>query len=163
MKQDLYTIPLKTISGKKTTLEAYRGKILLIINVASRCGFTKQYAEIEKFYREYAPKGVEVLGFPCNQFLNQEPETSCKIQAFAENRFQASFPLYEKVCVRGKNIAPIYAYLKNHIEKKPLIFIPWNFSKILISHDGRVLERFGPLTSLTHIRKKVDDLLISNG
>lgn len=163
MTQSLYTIPVQTISGETTTLEAYRGKILLIINVASRCGFTKQYAEIEKFYRAYAPKGVEVLGFPCNQFLNQEPETGCKIQSFAESRFQVSFPLFEKVNVRGKNITPLYAYLKNHIEKKPLIFIPWNFSIVLVSQDGRVLERFGPLISFSHIRKKIDNLLISKG
>lgn len=156
---ELYTLPLKTIEGETTTLEAYQGKILLIVNVASRCGFTSQYQDLEALHREYAKQGVCVLGFPCNQFLNQEPGEAEAIKQFATSCFRVTFPLFEKIDVKGTKQSPLYAYLAKHIEKKPWIFVPWNFTKILVGQDGRVLQQFLPTTKISVVRKKIDALL----
>lgn len=156
---DLYAIPLKTIDGETTTLAPYRGEVLLIVNVASRCGFTSQYKALEALHREYHKKGVRVLGFPCNQFLNQEPGDASSIKAFTTSCFRVTFPLFEKTCVKGPKQSPLYAYLKQHIEKKPWIFVPWNFTKILVSPDSHVLQQFLPTTKVPTIRQKIDDLL----
>ncbi len=156
---NLYTIPVETIDGKKTTLQAYQGKAILIVNVASRCGFTSQYTELETLYQDYQKRGLAVLGFPCDQFMHQEPGDNAAIKEFAESCFRVTFPLFAKIDVKGPNQAPLYAYLAKHIEKRPLKFIPWNFTKILISPDGRVLRRYLPITSFKTIRKAVETLL----
>lgn len=158
--ENLYTVPFKTVTGEETTLAPYQGKIILIVNVASRCGFTKQYAELEALYQDYKEQGLAVLAFPCNQFLKQEPGDNAAIKAFAESCFRVSFPIFAKVDVRGKHQSPLYQYLKGQIEKKPLIFIPWNFSKILISPSGQVLRRYSPLSSMQNIRQAIDKLLV---
>lgn len=149
---ELYTIPIKTIDGETTTLAPYRGKTLLIVNVASRCGFTSQYEQLEAFHREYYQQGVRVLGFPCNQFLNQEPGDAKAIKDFTQACFRITFPLFEKICVKGPKQSPLYAYLAQHIEKKPWFFVPWNFTKILVDPDGRVLQQFSPRTKPRSIR-----------
>ncbi len=149
----LYTIPLKTIDGKTTTLAPYQGKVLLIVNVASRCGFTSQYKALEQLHRNYSAAGLQVLGFPCNQFLNQEPGSHEAIQSFTNSCFHITFPLFEKVHVKGPLQSPLYAYLEAHIQKKPLIFIPWNFSKILVSRDGKILKQFLPTARIKTINK----------
>lgn len=156
---ELYSIPIKTIDGETTTLTPYRGEALLIVNVASRCGFTSQYNDLENLHREYHEKGVRVLGFPCNQFLNQEPGDASSIKAFTHSCFHITFPLFEKIHVKGRKQSPLYAYLAQHIEKKPMIFVPWNFTKILVSPDGRVLQQFLPTTKLMTIRQVIDKLL----
>lgn len=143
---DLYAIPMKTIDGATTTLAPYRGNVLLIVNVASRCGFTSQYKALEALHQTYKKQGFCVLGFPCNQFLNQEPGDAKAIQNFSQTCFRITFPLFEKICVKGSKQSPLYAYLKQHIEKKPWFFVPWNFTKILIGADGRVLQQFLPTT-----------------
>ena len=158
---DLYSIPIKTIDGETTTLAPYRGEVLLIVNVASRCGFTSQYEQLEALHREYHKQGVRVLGFPCNQFLNQEPGDASSIKAFAQSCFRVTFPLFEKICVRGPEQAPLYTYLKKHIEKKPWVFVPWNFTKILVGPDGRVLQQFSPIKKPSIIREIIDGLLRS--
>jgi glutathione peroxidase len=154
----LYDIPLVAIDGKPTTLAPYKGKVLLIVNVASRCGFTPQYAELEKLYQEYQHRGFSVLGFPCNQFLHQEPGSNQDIQQFAESCFRVTFPLFAKLDVKGANQSPLYAYLKKHIEKRPFKFIPWNFTKILVTPDGRILRRYLPTTSFHKIRTDMEPL-----
>lgn len=154
-----YSIPIKTLDGTDTTLATYQGDILLIVNVASRCGFTSQYKALEQLHRDYQSRGVRVLGFPCNQFLRQEPGNSEAIQQFTKNCFHITFPIFEKIDVRGPNQSPLYAYLAKHIQKKPWIFIPWNFSKILISREGDVLEQFLPTTNPNRIQKKIEQLL----
>lgn len=156
---ELYAIPLQTIDGKKTTLQDYHGKAMLIVNVASRCGFTPQYTELETLYRDYQNRGFIVLGFPCDQFMHQEPGDNVEIKAFAESCFRVTFPLFAKVDVKGPNQAPLYAYLAKHIEKRPLKFIPWNFTKVLITPEGRVLRRYLPIASFKTIRKAVENIL----
>ena len=155
----LYDIPLKAIDGKTTTLAPYHGKVMLIVNVASRCGFTPQYTELESMYREHQHRGLVVLGFPCDQFMHQEPRGNKEIKEFAESCFRVTFPLFAKINVKGPDQAPIYTYLREHIEKRPLIFIPWNFTKILVDQNGRVLRRYLPITSFKKIRKAVEELL----
>ena len=155
----LYDIPLQTINGETTTLKPYFGKVMLIVNVASRCGFTPQYAELEALYRDYQDHGLVILGFPCDQFKHQEPGGNDEIKAFAESCFRVTFPLFAKINVKGAEQAPLYTYLAKHIEKKPWKFIPWNFSKILVDSQGRVLRRYLPITSFKTIRKAVETLL----
>jgi glutathione peroxidase len=142
---DLYTIPVKTIGGETTTLEAYRGRPLLIVNVASRCGFTPQYAGLEALYQKYKDTGFAVLGFPCNQFGSQEPGTEEEIRAFCDLQYGVTFPMFTKIDVNGENTHPLYRYLKS--AKKGLLgreAIAWNFTKFLIGRDGAVLQRYGP-------------------
>lgn len=156
---NVYTIPLQTIDGQTTTLQPYQGKVMLIVNVASRCGFTPQYTDLETLYQDYKQRGLVVLGFPCDQFMHQEPGNNTEIKAFAESCFRVTFPLFAKVDVKGSNQAPLYAYLAKHIEKKPLKFIPWNFTKIVVNAEGRVLRRYLPITSFKTIRKELENLL----
>jgi glutathione peroxidase len=155
----LYDIPLQTIDGEATTLAHYKGKALLIVNVASRCGFTSQYNDLEALFREYQQRGLVVLGFPCDQFLHQEPGGNTEIKAFAERCFRITFPLFAKIDVKGPNQSPLYTYLAKHIEKKPLKFIPWNFTKILVSPQGRVLRRYLPIASFKTLRKAIENVL----
>ncbi len=155
----LYDIPVMTIDGKETTLRPYHGRVLLIVNVASRCGFTAQYAELESLYRGYEQRGLTVLGFPCDQFLHQEPGSNEEIKALAESCFRVTFPMYAKIDVNGSHRAPLYEYLAKHIEKKPLKFIPWNFSKVLVDANGNVLRRYLPITSFKTIKKDLEKLI----
>jgi glutathione peroxidase len=155
----LYQIPLKALDGTETTLAPYAGDILLIVNVASRCGFTSQYKALEQLHRDYKDKGVQVLGFPCNQFLHQEPGDSQGIQDFTQSCFNLTFPLFEKMNVKGPNQSPLYAYLEQYIQKKPWIFIPWNFTKILVSSEGDILKQFLPTTGIQKIRANITQLL----
>ncbi len=156
---DLYSIPLKTLSGKETTLAPYQGDVLLIVNVASRCGFTSQYKALETLHRNYQAKGLRVLGFPCNQFLKQEPYDAETIKQFTSSCFNVTFPLFEKAYVKGPHQSPLYAYLEQNLENKPWIFVPWNFTKILVTPDGRVLRQFLPTTNLTRIERAATSLL----
>jgi glutathione peroxidase len=141
----LYDIPVKTIDGSDTTLADYAGKALLIVNVASKCGFTRQYAGLEQLHKTYGPKGFEVLGFPCNQFGGQEPGDEAEIKSFCKLTYDVDFPLYAKIDVNGDNAHPLYQYLK--AEAPGLLgteAIKWNFTKFLVDRAGRVVRRFAP-------------------
>ncbi|HEY0393328.1 MAG TPA: glutathione peroxidase, partial [Candidatus Elarobacter sp.] len=122
----------------------YRGKVLLIVNVASKCSFTPQYAGLEALYREFQARGLVVLGFPCNQFLAQEPGTEADVKQFCATRYNVSFPLFAKVDVNGPNAHPLYRYLKEH---RPGTLgtgaVKWNFTKFLVDRDGKVVKRYG--------------------
>lgn len=155
----LYTIPVTTIDGSRTTLQAYKGRVLLIVNVASKCGFTPQYKELEALQQNFQGRGFSVLGFPCDQFLHQEPGSDAEIQAFVTNCFRVTFPLFSKIDVKGPNQAPLYAWLKTHLKKRPLIFIPWNFTKILVDAHGQVIQHYLPTTSFKKISKAIEALL----
>lgn len=155
----IYKVPVQTASGHMINLEPYQGQVLLVVNVASRCGFTAQYAELEKLYRNYKTRGFSILAFPCDQFRHQEPGSNQEIKEFAESCYHITFPLFAKIEVKGKEQAPLYAYIAKHIEKKPWIFVPWNFTKILISPEGRILKRFLPTTSFKTLSKKIESLL----
>lgn len=160
-KDSLYQIPLVSATGLSVNLKPYQNQVLLIVNVASRCGFTPQYAELEALYRDYKARGFAVLGFPCNQFLHQEPGSNEEIQTFAQSCYQITFPLFAKIDVRGKNQSPLYSYLRKHIEKKRWPFIPWNFTKILVDSEGRILKRFPPNTAFKTLRQEIEPLLPS--
>jgi glutathione peroxidase len=138
----LYDVPLKDIDGKDTSLKAYQGKVLLIVNVASKCGFTPQYKGLEALYKKYSAQGLVVCGFPCNQFLHQEPGTDAEIKKFCSDKYDVTFPLFDKLEVNGKNRHPLYEILAGKDSPFPGN-IKWNFNKFLIGRDGKILARFG--------------------
>jgi len=137
----IYDIPLKDIDGKDATLKPYEGKVLLIVNVASKCGFTPQYTALEAQYEKYKDQGLVVLGFPCNQFASQEPGTTTEIKQFCSTKFHVTFPLFDKIDVNGLNRSPLYDLLAGQSSPVPGP-IKWNFTKFLISRDGKILQRF---------------------
>jgi glutathione peroxidase len=137
----IYDIPVKDIDGKPTSLKAYEGKVLLIVNVASKCGYTPQYAGLEALYEKYKDKGLLVLGFPCNQFGGQEPGTNEQIKQFCSSKYQVTFPLFDKIEVNGPNRNQLYAMLAGEGSPFPGN-IKWNFNKFLIGRDGKILKRF---------------------
>jgi glutathione peroxidase len=141
----LYDISARDITGTERPLADYRGKVLLVVNVASRCGFTPQYTGLEALYRKYHDRGFEVLGFPCNQFGSQEPGSEADIQSFCSTTYDVSFPLFAKVDVNGADAHPLYRLLKG---EKPGILgteaIKWNFTKFLVNRQGEVVKRYAP-------------------
>jgi glutathione peroxidase len=138
--QALYEIPLTTIDGEKTSLKPYQNQVLLIVNTASGCGYTPQYAGLEKLYEKYRSQGLVVLGFPSNDFFSQEPGTNSQIKFFCKSNYHVEFPLFEKAPVGGDKIQPLYQYLLSHGEDHSAI--GWNFEKILVGRNGQVLKRF---------------------
>ncbi|HET9045464.1 MAG TPA: glutathione peroxidase [Casimicrobiaceae bacterium] len=131
--------------GKAIKLDKYKGKVVLVVNTASKCGFTPQYKGLEALYEKYHAKGLEVLGFPCNQFGAQEPGSAAEIEQFCELNYGVTFPMFAKIDVNGKNAAPVYEYLKS---AKPGLLgseaIKWNFTKFLVDRGGKVLARYAP-------------------
>lgn len=141
----LYDIDLVTINGTPKKMGVYRGKTLLIVNVASQCGFTPQYEGLQALYEQFKDRGFVVLGFPCNQFGQQEPGGEAEIEQFCTSKFSVTFPMFAKIDVNGANAHPLYQYLKS---EKPGILgteaIKWNFTKFLVGPDGTVLKRYAP-------------------
>jgi len=157
---DLYGIEVTTIDGQKQTLAGYRGKVLLIVNVASRCGFTPQYEGLEALYRRYRQRGLVVLGFPCDQFGNQEPGNEAEIASFCRTTYDVTFPLFSKIEVNGPGTHPLYRHLK--AEKPGLLgseAIKWNFTKFLVGRDGTVLRRYAPKDSPEQIGEDLESIL----
>ena len=142
----IYDIKVKDIDGKQTTLKPYEGKVILIVNVASKCGLTPQYKALESLYEKYKDKGFVILGFPCNQFNSQEPGTSDEIKKFCTDKYNVTFPLYEKIDVNGANRHQLYVTLAGAESPFPGD-IKWNFGKFLISRDGKIIKRFEPKTT----------------
>jgi glutathione peroxidase len=139
-------IAVKDIDGKDTSLSAYKGKVILIVNVASRCGFTPQYKALEAVYEKYKDKGFVVLGFPCNQFGGQEPGTNEEIKQFCSSKYSVSFPLFDKIDVNGEKRHPLYVALAG--ADSPFAGnIKWNFTKFLVGRDGKILKRFESRTT----------------
>ena len=141
----IYDFTVNDIHGKPVKLDKYKGKVVLVVNTASKCGFTPQYKGLESLYRKYRDKGLEVLGFPCNQFGGQEPGSEKEIAQFCELNYGVKFPMFAKVDVNGDKTAPLYKYLKS--EKPGLLgseAIKWNFTKFLVDRNGKVVERFAP-------------------
>ena len=141
----VYEYKVQTPQGNEVSLSDYKGKVILIVNVASHCGFTPQYKGLEALYKKHLDKGFVVLGFPCNQFGKQEPGTDSEIQSFCELNFGVTFPVMKKIDVNGSNADPLYKYL---VDEKPgflgLKAIKWNFTKFLVDKNGQVLKRFAP-------------------
>ncbi|MCD9458818.1 glutathione peroxidase [Marinibactrum halimedae] len=148
------------ITGKPISLEAYAGKVVLIVNTASQCGFTPQYKGLEAVYQNYKDKGFVILGFPCNQFGSQEKGSEGEIQEFCELNFGVTFPLFSKIEVNGKNEAPLYGYLKS---SAPGLLgskrIKWNFTKFLVGKNGSVIKRYGPTTKPEQIESDIQAAL----
>jgi glutathione peroxidase len=139
--ESIYDLKLKDIDGKDTSLSAYKGKVLLIVNVASKCGYTKQYTGLEAIQQKFQKQGFTVLGFPCNQFGGQEPGTNEEIKQFCSSQFNVTFPLFDKLDVNGNKRAPLYTTLAGKESPFPGD-IKWNFNKFLIGKDGKILKRF---------------------
>jgi len=137
----LYDIPLKDIDGKDTTLKPYAGKVMLIVNVASKCGYTPQYTALEADYQKYASQGLVICGFPCNQFLSQEPGTDAQIKEFCSAKFHVTFPMFDKLEVNGANRHPLYVALAGKDSPFPGK-IGWNFTKFLVNRQGQIVARF---------------------
>ncbi|MFC5476202.1 glutathione peroxidase [Paraherbaspirillum soli] len=157
---NIYGFSVKRLDGTPAALEAYRGKVLLIVNTASECGFTPQYKGLEEIYQKYHAQGFEVLGFPCNQFGAQEPGNAEEIGAFCEKNYGVTFPLFEKIDVNGEHAAPLYQHLKSAV---PGLLgsegIKWNFTKFLVNKEGRVLDRFAPQTKPEALVADIEKLL----
>ena len=156
----VYDFKAKTIDGQEQSLDSYRGKALLIVNVASKCGFTPQYKGLESVYEKLHGKGLEILGFPCNQFGGQEPGTAAEIQAFCSTNYGVSFPMFAKVDVNGDDAAPLFKFLK--AEKPGLLgseAIKWNFTKFLVDREGNVVKRYAPNDTPESIAKDIEKLL----
>ena len=156
----LYDISARDITGKDRSLADYRGKVLLVVNVASRCGFTPQYTGLEALFRKYHDRGFEVLGFPCNQFGSQEPGSEADIQGFCSTTYDVTFPLFAKVDVNGADAHPLYRLLKG---EKPGILgteaIKWNFTKFLVDRQGNVAKRFAPNDKPEDLSTDIEALL----
>lgn len=156
----IYDIPVNTISGRQTTLAEYRGKVMLIVNTASSCVFTKQYAGLEALYQKYKDKGFVILGFPCRQFLWQEKKQESSISEFCTINYGVTFPMFSKVLVNGSKTHPLFQLLKS--EKPGLLgsgLIKWNFTKFLVDQNGKVVERYAPTTDAGGLEKDVQRLL----
>jgi glutathione peroxidase len=156
----VYDFNATDIDGKQRSLADFRGKVLLIVNTASKCGFTYQYEGLEALHRDYAAKGAEILGFPCNQFGKQEPGNAEEIKSFCSLTYDVTFPMFAKIDVNGPNTHPLYAYLEN--EKRGMWgskSIKWNFTKFLIGKDGSVLRRYGPQVKPEAIKADIEKAL----
>ena len=141
---NVYDFIVKDQSGNDVSLRKYEGKVLLIVNTATKCGFTPQYDELEKLYEKYEEKGFVILDFPCNQFFRQAPGSDEEINQFCAMRFNTKFPRFKKIEVNGDNADPLFVYLEKQNEKGKIQRVKWNFTKFLIGRDGEFIERFSP-------------------
>lgn len=160
MAQTVYDFSSRTITGEEVSLDRYKGQVLLIVNTASECGYTPQYAGLEALYNKYRDRGFTVLGFPCNQFGQQEPGTEQEIEAFCRKNYGVTFPMFAKIEVNGHRADPLFEYLKKTV---PGLLgsegIKWNFTKFLVDKNGRPVERFAPATKPESLERSVEALL----
>lgn len=157
-----YELKATSLAGEEVDLSRYQGKVVLVVNTASKCGLTPQYEGLEKLYQQYHEQGLEILGFPCNQFGGQEPGDESSIEQTCYVNYGVSFPMFSKVEVNGTNSHPLFSYLR---KAKPGLLggdIRWNFTKFLINQNGEPVERFAPITKPEKIAKKVAALLANN-
>jgi len=157
---DIYTFQVTMVDGKEQSMDRYQGKTLLIVNVASKCGFTPQYKGLEELYRKYKDRGLVVLGFPCNQFGGQEPGNEDEIQKFCSLNYDVTFPLFSKIKVNGENAHPLYKFLKK--EAKGILgteAIKWNFTKFLIDKSGKVIDRYASADKPENLEKEIEKIL----
>ena len=156
----IYDFTFKNKNNEDVNRSLYKDKVLLVVNTASKCGLTDQYEGLEALYESYKDEGLEVLGFPCNQFGGQEPGSNTEIQEFCTMKFGIKFPVFSKIDVNGENTHPLYDYLKT---QAPGLLgsksIKWNFTKFLVSRDGKVLKRFAPTIKPEKIKKELEELL----
>jgi glutathione peroxidase len=155
----VYDFTVKNARGQDIDLHEYAGKVLLIVNVASKCGFTPQYTDLEKLYLQYQAKGLEILGFPCDQFAHQEPGTDEEIQSFCQLNYGVTFPVFAKIKVNGPQAHPLYKYLRSQKGDVLGNSIKWNFTKFLIDKKGTVVERYASQITPFEIAPMIEELL----
>lgn len=156
----IYQFQAQRLTGEIQSLADYQGQVLLIVNTASKCGFTPQFEGLEKIYQQYQAQGFSVLGFPCNQFGGQDPASNAEIGEFCQFNYGVTFPMFAKIEVNGENAHPLFDYLKNHA--KGLLgseMIKWNFTKFLVGRDGQVVKRYAPTTKPEEIAKDIENVL----
>ncbi|WP_055105583.1 glutathione peroxidase [Paenibacillus ihumii] len=160
----LFQFEVQTIDGEVTTLEKYKGEVLLIVNTASACGLTPQYEGLQQLYDTYGDQGLVVLGFPCNQFADQEPGTEEEIRNFCSLNYQVTFPLFAKIDVKGENAHPLYEYLVNHVpDPYRTGDIEWNFVKFLIGRDGSIIKQYSARTEPSALEEDIRQALSATG
>lgn len=156
---EFYNFKANKMNGQEISMSDYKGKVVLVVNTASKCGLTPQFEGLEALYKEYKDQGLEILGFPCNQFANQEKGSNEEIHEFCQLNYGVSFTMFEKIDVNGKNAHPLYKYLKN--EAKGLLSkeIKWNFTKFLIDSEGNIVKRYAPTVEPLKIKDDIENLL----
>ena len=157
--QTFYDFSALNMQGKEIKLSDYKGKIVLVVNTASKCGFTPQFAGLEELYKKYSSRGFVVLGFPSNQFANQDPGSNDEILEFCQANYGVTFPMFEKIDVNGENAHPVYTYLKNSVPNAEPEKIKWNFTKFLIGKDGKTLKRYESRVKPADIEADIQELL----
>lgn len=162
MANSFYDFTARDIKGGEVSMDSYRGKTVIVVNTASKCGFTPQYGELQQLYDEYKDRGLEILGFPCNQFAHQEPGGGEAISQFCSINFGVSFPLFEKIDVNGSNAHPIFQYLTKALPGAIGKRVKWNFTKFLIGPDGIPVKRFAPADSPLSMKPLIEELLAKN-
>lgn len=155
----IYDFKITDSDGEEISMEEYRGKVLLIVNTASKCGFTPQYKELQNLYDQFHERGLDVLAFPCNQFANQEPGTNDEIQSFCAINYGVTFNVMSKIDVNGPNTHPLYKYIKDNSPGLLGKSIKWNFTKFLVDAEGNIVERYSPMTSPEKIKPQIEKLL----
>ncbi|MHA3891568.1 glutathione peroxidase [Acinetobacter sp. GXMZU3951] len=155
----IYQLEAELLDGRPKSFADYEGKVLLIVNTASKCGFTPQFAGLEKLYEKYKSQGLEVLGFPCNQFGGQDPGSNDQIGAFCQKNYGVTFPMFAKVDVKGPEAHAIFRYLTNNSKGILGSGIKWNFTKFLVGKDGTVLNRFAPTTKPEALEEEIEKAL----
>lgn len=156
---NIYDIKVKDITGKEVSISEFKGKVMLIVNTATGCGFTPQYVGLQELYVKYGSKGLEILDFPCNQFANQTPESNEEIVKFCVGKFGVTFRQFAKIDVNGSNEAELYKYLKKNSKGLLGKSIKWNFTKFLVDRNGNVVKRFAPTVTPSDIEKDIKKLL----
>ena len=157
--ENIYDIPVEKMSGESDTLSKYRGKVLLIVNTASKCGYTPQLLELQELYEKYGRDGLVVLGFPSGQFLKQEFGTNTEIMNFCRANYGVSFPMYSKTKVKGKNKTPLFKYLIENSPNRNNKRVKWNFEKFLVNRNGEIMNRYLPKVSPRYLKKDIEYLL----
>ena len=152
----VYDFTVKDAKGQEVSLSEYRGKVLLVVNTATGCGFTPQYKGLQALYDMYRDRGLEILDFPCNQFMNQAPGTDAEIASFCQLNYHVTFRTFSKILVNGRKNHPLYAFLKHESGRK---LIPWNFTKFLLDREGRIVRRFSPATKPEDLAEHIEALL----
>ena len=159
MKQNFYEFKATSLQGKEVSMESYKGKVVLIVNTASKCGFTPQYEGLEKLYKDFKDKGLVILGFPCNQFGKQEPGSEKEISEGCLINYGVSFPMFSKIDVNGSNAHPLYKFLKSELKGTITNGIKWNFTKFLLDKNGNPVKRFAPTAVPDKLRRDIEKLL----
>ncbi|MCX6170226.1 MAG: glutathione peroxidase [Ignavibacteriales bacterium] len=159
MIESIYSVAVKSMNGKEIQLSDYQGKVLLIVNTASKCGFTPQFESLQKLYDKYSDKGFSVLGFPCNQFGEQDPGTDEEIKSFCSLNYGVTFPMFSKVEVNGENAHPLFIFLKAKSSGFLFKKIRWNFTKFLVDRQGSVVKRFSPAKDPISLENYIENIL----